>query len=168
MYYGLPKRDSLLTLNFTENVPINRKYYLSILRYLSNYLSILFYLLFRRQDIFVCQYLPIYWLVVVLFPESALRVSKSSKLLCIYIYKDCNKILWENSTKCIFVLIHFQSLLSGLMQNIEKTYLFIYISAEPTSLEDYFQKGPLLGQKGALTRPHSQFPSIWRSIIFGL
>ena len=42
--------------------------------------------------------------------------------------------------------------------------------------EDYFQKGALLGQKAAInlwyvdTRPNSQklFPSIWRSVIFGL
>ena len=49
-------------------------------------------------------------------------------------------------------------------------------AAGPTSLEDYFQKGALLGQKADLnlwfvdTRANSKklFPNIWRSVIFGL
>ena len=48
-------------------------------------------------------------------------------------------------------------------------------AAGPESLVNYFQTGALLGQKAALnlwcvdTRPNSQkqFPSIWRSVIFG-
>ena len=50
------------------------------------------------------------------------------------------------------------------------------MTAGPSSLEDYFQKGALLGQKVALNFGTSiqgqihkkMFPSIWRSVISGL
>ena len=57
-----------------------------------------------------------------------------------------------------------------------KFFCFSPKAAGPESLVNYFQKGALLGQKVALnlwyvdTRPNLQklFPSIWRSVIFGL
>ena len=44
------------------------------------------------------------------------------------------------------------------------------MSAGPEYLEDYFQKGALFGQKAAqnLWSLQTLFPSIWRSVIFGL